>query len=100
MTLEEMFEANDEEFLKFDRIENPIHPAPDLCAFLMLHFLAPKRNGDGTVADMVSCSEHDQIYLATDIDQLAEAATLENVCDLVRCGVRFDSYTDSLCMFV
>jgi hypothetical protein len=101
MTLKEMFDAADDEFLKFDRIENPRHPAPDICAFLMLHDLAPTLNrGDGKVADMVACAEHDEIYLATDCKKLAEVATPEIVRDLHRCGVRYNSEYNSLAMFV
>lgn len=100
MTLAEMFEAASDEFLKFDRIENPKHPAPDLCAFLMLHELAPTRNvGNGEVADMISAAEHDEFYLSTDCDKLAEVATPEIIRDLHRCGVRYDEDYDCLCMF-
>lgn len=99
MTLQEMFEAADDEFLRFERIENPRHPAPDICAFLMLHDLAPAHNrGDGKVTDMVAAAVHDEIYLATDIEKLAEVATPEIVRDLHRCGVRLGD--DGLCMFV
>jgi hypothetical protein len=91
--LREMFEAVSDEFLKFERIENPRHPAPDICAFLMLHDLAPSKG------DIVTSAEHDEIYLATDCDKLAEVATPEIVRDLHRCGVRWGDY-DGLCMFV
>ena len=101
MALDELFEANEDEFLKFERIESPAHPAPDLCAFLMLHALAPKKNrGNDNVSNMVVAAEHDEIYLATDTDELAKVATLENIRDLVRCVVRYDRDSDSLCMFV
>ena len=101
MTLNEMFEANEDEFLKFERIESPVHAAPDLCAFLMLHALAPKKNcGDGNVSNMVAVAEHDEIYLCTDVEELEKVVTLEQVRDLVRCGVRYDSDLQSLCMFV
>ena len=100
MTLGEMFEANEDEFLWFERIENPMHQSPDLCAFLMLHALAPKTNvGDGKVADMISAAKHDEFYLSTDVDELAKVVTLENVRDLVRCGVRYDDQYECLCMF-
>jgi hypothetical protein len=101
MTLEEMFEAADGEFLKFERIEHPKHPAPDLCAFLMLHELAPARNrGNGEIADMVACAEHDEIWLATDCRELEQVATPEIVRDLARCGVRYSEDMHALCMFV
>jgi hypothetical protein len=92
--LEEAFDAADGEFLKFDRIENPLHPRPDLCAFMRLHELVP---GKG---DMVSAAEHDEIYLDCDIEALAKVATQEDITYLHRCGVRLDSSVDSLAMFV
>jgi hypothetical protein len=98
VTLAEMFEAVSDEFLKFDRIENPRHPAPDICAFLMLYELVPTiGRGSGKPVDMVAGAAHDEIFLATDCDKLAEVVTLEQVRDLHRCGVRYDS--DGLCMF-
>jgi hypothetical protein len=101
VNLDELFEAETDEFLKFERIENPKHPAPDICAFLMLHDLAPAiGRGSGRTVDIVAASAHDEIYLATDCEALAKVATPEIVRDLHRCGVRYDSENDSLCMFV
>ncbi|MDB5975172.1 MAG: hypothetical protein JWR07_1932 [Nevskia sp.] len=101
MTLDEMFEAATDEFLKFDRIENPRHPAPDICAFLMLYDLVPTIGArSGKPVDVVACAEHDEIYLATDCDMLAKVATPEIIRDLHRCGVRYSEEYDSLCMFV
>jgi hypothetical protein len=40
--LKELFEKHsDDEYLKFDRIENPRHPVPDICLFLMLDDICP-----------------------------------------------------------
>ncbi len=96
MTIEELmacFEKHDDEYLKFERIENPRHPRPDLCAFLMLHDLVPRG------MDMVASASHDEITLDTDIEALAGVVTDETVRDLRRCGIRLveDSY---LAMFV
>jgi len=101
MTLAEMFEAENEEFLKFERIDNPKHITPDICAFLMLSEMAPAiGRGSGRPVDIVSAAEHDEIFLATDCQQLATVATIEFVRDLVRCGVRYSEEYDCLCMFV
>lgn len=90
--LEEAFETHNEEHCKFERVENPRHPRPDLCAFLMLHDLVL-----GT-QDMVAGASHDEIWLRTDCDALAAVVTDEQVRDLTRCGVRFSC--GDLCMFV
>jgi hypothetical protein len=94
--LKEAFDAAETEFLKFDRIEKPLHPRPDICAFLKLHELVPMKPD----RDMVAAAEHDEIYLEVEPDALAEVATQEDIVYLHRCGVRLSSETDSLAMFV
>jgi hypothetical protein len=96
MTVDEMLEfeeTHDDEFLKFERIptERKLNNRPDLNAFILLDKLVP---GNG---DIVVCSEHDEIFLGTDLESLAQTVTEENIIDLIRCGVRFTS--DGLCMF-
>lgn len=92
--LKKAFESVSGEYLKFDRIANPMHQRPDICAFLMLDRLVP---GTG---DMVSSANNDELYLDTDLDQLAKFATQEDITYLVRCGVRLCNEYDCLCMFV
>lgn len=91
--LKEVFKKHADEYLQFKRIDQPRHQRPDVCAFLMLHDLVP---GDG---DMVSCSEHDEFFLAVDCAKLAIVATDEQIRDLVRCGVRYSSEYHCLSMF-
>lgn len=101
-----IWERHSERFLKFEEIKEPRHPRPDLCAFLMLHDLAPCvsdensiKNGFGMM-DMVAAAEHDEIWLSVDVDALASNVTEEQIVDLQRCGVRYDDDNDSLAMFV
>lgn len=94
MTTDEMkavFESFDDEFIKFERIENPRHPRPDICAFLILHDLSPNKR------DMVCAAEHDEIFLDADPETVASVVTPEQIRDLSRCGVRF--HDDGFCMF-
>lgn len=95
MTLEELQAAldSDDEFLKFDRIENPRSKRPDLHAFLLLDELVP-----GT-SDMIAAAEHDEFFIQVSPEALAKVATVEQVRELSRCGVRYDSSNDSLAMF-
>ena len=90
--LEATFEKfAEDEYIKFERVENPPTARADLCAFLLLDRLVPGRG------DMVSSAEHDEIWLNVDTERLAEVATEADILTLVRCGVRFsDGY---LCMF-
>ena len=92
--LKEVFERLSEtDYIKFDRVKNPLSSRPDLCAFLFLDKLVA---GTG---DIVACSEHDEIWLNVDVDELARLATEEDILTLVRCGVRYDSSVQSLVMY-
>ena len=92
--LNEVFEKYNDDYLKFERVENKLHARPDLCAFLLIDKLLPN-NG----SDIVCAAEHDEIYLDADCEKLAEVATEEDILTLTRCGVRYDSEFDSLVMF-
>ena len=92
--LEATFDRHSDDFLKFDRVENKLHSRPDLCAFLLLDKLLPNAG-----RDMVCAAEHDEIFLDADCEKLAEVVTDDDILTLTRCGVRYDSDTDSLAMF-
>lgn len=94
MELQAMFEKHEDEYLEFSRVEEKLHPRPDLCAFLLLDSLLP---GAG---DMVCAAEHEEIYLDVDCDLLADVATEADILTLVRCGVRYDDGRKRLAMFV
>lgn len=94
MTLAEMFDKFDDEYIKFERVENKLSSRPDLHAFILLNQLQPQGR------DMVSAAEHDEIYLDIDCDELARVITEDQVRDLARCGVRYDEGLDCLTMFV
>lgn len=95
MDLKATFEKHNDDYIKFERVENKLHSRPDLCAFLLLHKLVPN---DGR--DMVSTAYNDEICLETDCDSLAEVVTEADILTLVRCGVRYDGGINSLVMFV
>ena len=91
MTRDELVELlndrSEDDFLKFDRVQNKLSKRPDLHAFLLLDSLLP-----GT-SDIVAGAMHDQIWLCSNVDDLAEVISVEQVKDLVRCGVMYDSYS-------
>lgn len=92
MDIHERFESMNDEYLKFERIENPRTTRPDLHAFLLLDELSPSKH------DIVGNAQHDQIYLdfpATKLDEVSD----DLLRDLIRCGVRYDSEFDCLAMF-
>lgn len=95
INLDEVFEKYNDDYIKFERVENPLHRRPDICAFLLLDKLVP-----GKAHAMVCSAEHDEIWLDVDCEALAAVATEQDIQTLARCGVRYDSETDSLAMFV
>lgn len=84
----------DDEFLHFDRIENPPSKRRDLCAFILLDKLVP------SALDIIGYAKHEEIVLEVDPYQLAQVATEDDIRYLVRCGVRYDETEECLEMFV
>lgn len=92
----QIFDDNDMdgEFLEFERIKQPYSKLRDVHAFILIEVIMPRLRGD-----MITASEHDQIYLAPAGDKLIKKMTREQAIDLRRCGVFYDEETDSFCMF-
>jgi hypothetical protein len=90
--LKDLFDKYDDQYSHFERVEHKRSQRADLHAFLLLDKLVP---GD---KDIVSCAEHDEVYLSVPLEQLAAVITEDQVIELVRCGVRCDQ--NGLCMFV
>ncbi len=94
MTEHEMiteFEENESLFLEPVPLERQLSPRKDLHAFLLLDRLVPSSR------DIVSGAEHDKIFLQPSLEELAKVITIEQIQDLVRCGVRIEE--DGLEMF-
>jgi len=101
LDLQSIFDKHEDKFLTFEEVKDRRHERPDLCAFLMLHDLAPREPvRNAYVRDMVSAAEHDEIWLDTDVGVLAANATEDDIVTLIRCGIRYDADSDSLAMFV
>jgi hypothetical protein len=97
INLQKAFEkASDaDEYLEFDRIQNPLHRRRDIAAFLLLDKLVP--SGSDAI---VQGADHDVIWLDTNIDKLAKVATEEDILYLYRCGVCLNTDVDCLEMCV
>jgi hypothetical protein len=87
------FTADNDEYIKFDRVTDKRSQRPDLHAFLLLDALVP---GD---RDLIGCAAHDEFFLDVDPDKLAAVITPEQIIELLRCGVSWDAGSDSLAMF-
>lgn len=92
-SFQEIITKYNDEYLQFDRVVEKFSNRPDLHAFILLDQLIPSDN------DIISCAEHDQIWLDIEIDSLNDVATEEQMIDLVRCGVRYNAGDCSLIMY-
>ena len=93
MNLIDTFEKHNDEFCKFENVQNKFSNRPDLHAFILLDKLVPGNS------DIISASEHDEFYLDIDIQKLEKVITQEQILDLIRCGIRYDTGYDCLSMF-
>ena len=103
MNLEEVFESYAEDYLKFDAVENKMSNRPDLHAFMLLDKLVPGEKA--MVFDkmyyhtLLSTSENDEIFLNVNIEKLSNITTKEQIQELVRCGVCYDSSCQCLRLY-
>lgn len=91
-----LYNEHEDEHLKFENIkpERRLHRRPDLNGFLLLDKLVP---GD---RDMVNVAEHDEFWVEVTPEQVAAVATEEDILDLMRCGIMYDSGIESFHSFV
>jgi len=87
------FERHTDEYCSFEKVETKRSGRADLHAFMLLDTLVP-----GT-QDMIAGSEHDEFYLDVSLEELAAVATPEQLLELIRCGIRYDSEYNCLAMF-
>jgi hypothetical protein len=92
MDIHEKFEQVDDDYLKFDLIENKLSTRPDIHAFILLDEIFPDKR------DMVCAAGHDIIWLDVEYEQL-EALSDDQILELTRCGVRHDKESGLLSMF-
>ena len=87
------FEKFEDDYGRFDDIENKMSMRPDLHAFILFDQLAPAKG------DIISASEHDEFFLNVDVEEFKKHATPEIVRDLRRCGVMWSGEYESFSMF-
>lgn len=91
--LKEFFEANNDEYLKFDKVENKKSKRADLHAFILLDSLVDDSG------DIVGAAEHDIIYLPN-LEDVCPHITEEQALELIRCGISIDSSLECFFSFV
>ena len=91
MKLSERFENVNDDYLKFDQIEKPLHPSNDLAGLLKIASLLKDPTNFPMSAD------HDSLYLARPEDMVE--LTDDDILELTRCGISYDSSNDCLFKF-
>ena len=89
-TIGQRFDKFEHLYLQRDGLQRP----SDLQAFILLNALVP------STKNIVAGQSHDEIWLSTDVEDLNNAASDDQIELLVRLGVRYDSEYNALCMFV
>ena len=90
--LAEWFNVNFDEYLHFERVDDKITNRPDLEALLMLD-----KQYDSNVG-ILGGVNYEEVFLNVDLNKID--LTEDDVIKLLRCGVRYDSDSESLSMFV
>lgn len=84
---------NSDEAQKFERIVDKFSNRADLHAFILLDKLLPNNH------NIIGSARHKEIFIDIDMKKLAAVITKEQVVDLIRCGVSYDSHYGCLYMF-
>lgn len=93
----EVFKSVEDEYLQFERVKNKLCSRRDTHAFLLLDSLVKSEKGE----NMLAYAYYDEVVLGISLSELAASnVTVDQIRDLVRCGVRIDEGEDSLKMFV
>ncbi len=78
----------------FDLVEPKYSQRSDLHAFILLDKIFPENK------DIIVRSDSYSIYLGIDIDEISKVITEEQIDELVKCGVSYDSHYECLYMMV
>ena len=92
LTIEEFFEENEGEFLKYDSDFELKDKHPDLFVFntLSVFVSAPK--------SVVNYARHEEIFFEPDPELVYNSLDEYTMIQLIRCGLRYDG--ECFCMFV
>jgi len=94
MTLEQLAKLCEdllEKKLEFEDIpeQRKLCNKPDLNGMLLLHKLDPAND-----SNLIVSSEHDLTYFSVDPETVAENASIEDIQDLVCCGIYYDEHQE------
>ena len=91
--ISDRFELVVDEQFNFENVENNKSSRPDVHAFILLNELFQSEGA------MICAAYHNVIYLNT-FEEKLDTLTDDQILELTRCGVMYDSENDCLSMFV
>lgn len=91
--ISDRFELVNDEYSEFESVQNKKSSRRGIHAFILLNELFPSSG------DIVCAASHDVIYL-DNCGKTLDTLTDDQILELTRCGVMYDSENDSLSMFV
>lgn len=94
MTIEELFEKHQDEFLQYERDYSLKDKAKDVTLFNMLSDKIPPHK------DLIIGAWYEEIFFDVDLDDFVTFFSEEEIVRMIRCGLRYDSERECLCMFV
>ena len=94
MSIEDKFNSVNDDYCKFEKVEDKKSSRPDIHAFMLLDCIF-----ESSGRDIVAAASHDVIYLEPSGEEISKLSS-DQVLELTRCGVMYDSENDCLSMFV
>jgi len=78
-------ENNDSDFCKFEKIKNPLFKQSDLQALFIFNQILPEHG------DFICSTNHYGIFFSVSPKDISKKASKEQILDLLRCGISYDS---------
>lgn len=98
--LQALFEKHDDEYGKFERVQNKLATRPDVHALILLDRLVPNEGAHLIDGYIFYALEHDTAWISIFYKDLAKVATESQVIELIRCGIVYDKDAETLSMHV
>ncbi len=94
INLEEFFELHNDEHGKFEHIEKPLNQRADICLLLLLDQLIPGKN------NLIVRSNRYEIIFDIDIEDFSKKVNVNQLLNMIRCGLCYSSSDSCLYKFV
>ena len=94
MNIKKIMEEVNDEMCKFEKVVTKFSNRADLHAFILLDKILPNST------DIISATAYKSIFIDIDIKKLEKVISYDQIVELVRCGICYESDYDCLYKFV